>query len=1656
MPGVKPEIAPSRKRRAPRLVVGVVALLLLSALAGWLYITSDAGRTRLATLAINSIPLEDGYQLSFLESGGSLPGNVFLGTVTLTAPDGETLLAVDSLTLGARVLPLLQRRVELTHINASGVRAYTRQGSAGDWDLVRAFPTDTVSTGLAIRIGSLLVDEVNLTAVYRDEGSERTLVAGPAHLSAHDIRMVDTYGGRVDSLILPFTPPSTGTPASLRLSASYFDSALQIREAVLLSPHSNVIVQGGISTSSDTGELTALLEPLSLADISPFLPTVDPDATLRGRLDLTRDANQLLADGTLTVGGGGSVSLSGTMSDSVLAIEIDALNLAPATIATGLFSDQDRINGTVRAALQGETQFAPQNAGLLSRLSGPAVFELQETTLPSVDIAGISGRIDFDKGAAGLRMGANLAGSPTIVTGRLSNLSSLDEIADSAKYDLVVTLKGLDAARANELLGPGYPATEVHGRIAINGEGIRSPTLDIRPTFADSRVGPILISRATGAIAYDDGALGIGVFRVGVDSFSTATVDVRALQVVGTIDGQKINYQQTGSLNGAPVAMEGLYSFAPAPGGQTRHSIRVDHARVRDLRLDDLPGIRDTTIAGFVNGSFSGDVTFTQLSSISGQVDVDVDTAAVNSASVRSGQLIAEADNGELRYEFALDTDEGTVSGSGSGRPFDVAPRLALSESQVKDFNVGAFAGLDALQTSLNGSITAATGETDGQAVASIRILPSAVNGVADVTGELAFHGATATNPSAVSWDLISADGAISGEAEWSVGEDTPRLAARVRGQRVNVADWWPATTGASSAFDTTVTDISFVLSYEGELPSATRPGDLDATLVVDSLDGTIAGNSVSHGVLNVAAAEGVVDVRELFLETSAGVIQGAGPIVLGDGTGESAFYLDVNAEDLSLVGDLIPRTQKLGGIGSVTASVTGPPTNAQILVDGAFGSISYGERRSSAAELFVDATYSHELGLQNLDARFRVVNLIVGSAAFRETQVQVTKPDSLLHFQAQSEIDSRRDASVSGTIDTRPGEQAVSILGANLRLDNDRWSLLQPSTLTYGEAYRIRNLLLFTDDQQIAVDGIIDLDGDQSLILTVENFRIGAVADLLGYSGLDGTVNGYLDLVGPSVSPTVQGDLQVELEANRKNVGNLDLAVGYDSLRLRLDGYLEHVEGGTMNFVGLLPVDLRLASTRGPTQTGVRVSARQALPDSDVDLTVSADSFSVGWILPFLDPAVYSRLDGRVDGDMRMLGTFAEPLMSGAATIRDGRVGLPIFGTEIEAVNGRLLFEDRNILIDNLSGRSGRGPMNAVGSIELANLSLGQFDVSIDLEDFLAIDNADYRAATSGDLLLYGTTRQPVISGYLRLQSLDIFYKGALEEFEPVTLTDRDLRQVELVFGRRVSAADTTNYDFYTALEIDVNVEMTRDSWMRSYQNPRMEIPFFGSLDVAKQPSGEMEAFGTIDIIEDRGQIVELGRRFNIDRGTVTFNGPLSNPRIDLVASYTVNSRGPTGTTEEDIEVNLAATGSLQDLDLTLTSDPAMETTDILSYVLLGRPARESLQFGSGEESLAADIALSQAAGFLEGLAGEELGLDVVRIEYEGTEVKLTAGKYLRSGVYVAISQPIVLSAGESQTAGSAERELLLEVEIIKGLLARAQQQGTIFGINLFWQYAY
>src|SRR5690606_4080628 len=159
--------------------------------------------------------------------------------------------------------------------------------------------------------------------------------------------------------------------------------------------------------------------------------------------------------------------------------------------------------------------------------------------------------------------------------------------------------------------------------------------------------------------------------------------------------------------------------------------------------------------------------------------------------------------------------------------------------------------------------------------------------------------------------------------------------------------------------------------------------------------------------------------------------------------------------------------------------------------------------------------------------------------------------------------IDRRRDFQFFASLDFEAEVPAVDVERLTMNIDGEPWALAGPARVYYGEEYRVQNLLLRsqTSGAQIAADGVIDTDGEQAFVLTIEGVRIDGVTHLLGYDGLGGELTTTLLMTGPAASPDIDGTLRLaDFTSRGQPVGALDVAVGYADARLGLDAALTHV----------------------------------------------------------------------------------------------------------------------------------------------------------------------------------------------------------------------------------------------------------------------------------------------------------------------------------------------------------------------------------------------------------------------------------------------------------------------------------------------------------------
>ena len=1667
----------------------VVAVLIMLAL---LFVQTDTGTERVLRYAAkNLIPL-DATTIEFESATGNPLSTLALSGVRLKNDDGDTLIEAESLSIEYRVGTLASQNIQIGFVKLINPVIRTRQGADGTWDLQNIFISnpDAVPPNVAIERLEILNGTVFAIPNAAPEGEQ--VEARRLNLVSRDISIGSQFSFVSDVLTADITSWATPGPTSVYFDGDIVDSRVSLDSLSINSDRSDMVAKGTVDTSTilqpgdGTTDLSLEARPLHLSDMTAFLPDVDPTVSMEGHVTMQAKTPALELDGHVEFSDGGILDVEGLVGHSNSGLRTYNFNGSASGLKLSSFGSSlpgDPLSAQVTGQLVGSSN---------DSLSG----EIEVTSTSPFNHEGLT--VLPSTLTAALTTGeAAIGGTINSTNGRVNLSGTVRPFDRVPGYDLRAGIDNLSVASVVAAI-----PRPLSGKVVVRGVGIvpDSLTATIDVELDAFRINNLDVSRldinstVTNGTAIVDG------------SASTNTGDVKAGARVSFIDGitMIVDEIRTTSFDLAAAAGDTSFSSVTGSGSGTLEIesglltgvsavFNADALDYDDLEFDKMAlrvdsesdYITGTVDAGFdgssvvvsgrahqnengiqfesANAQFAGlnlahfvtnldstalfgsaDIVARNIGANSADWKLSLDSSSVNDIVISSGDAHGRYLSDSTTFTIDFTTSAGAVAGDGVAWLEGFTPSsFGLHDIVFASLDPMKFTGQTGSTTDLNGKLSSFVDLSGAGTSTTTRIeLDSSV-----------FNGIV-INDAILESDIRNGVGPVTGSAQFGSG-------SLALDSRVDISGDTPAFTGELNLVEFPIGELIFSDTLSSALTAVATVDGSGSNINDADFSFSVLGQDSHYGLarlqsLDLAGAlrHGVLQLEAAELESNVITASAGGTLGLWSDSSSSSFEVNATLVDARPINSFLKREFDVIGNGIFLATVDGPRGEEVFVVDTDLQSLVYGDFRAGGLTASISGSIDDSVSFESLTSSTTVEHFSTPSVTVRRTDFDIGLADDTLRFDVFSTIDSRRNGSMHGLVDTGDDERILLVEDIALKFDDDVWELLQPTTIAYQDFYEIRNMLIFTDDQQIALDGVIDLDGDQSLLLTVEEFRMGAVADLLGFTGLDGTVNGYLDLTGPAHAPIMQGDLLSTVESFGKSYGDLNLVLAYDSLKLNVDATLTNEDGSTFTVDGHIPVNLRLAPSEGQTETGIRVAAGQAQLSTTVDLDVKSDGFSLDWILPFLDPEMYSDIGGRVTGEVKVTGTVSDPVMDGTATLNNGHIGLVLFGLVYQGINGDFGFDGQTINLEHVQVESGGGELIALGTVSLSQLNLGNFDISLSAEDFLAVDNDEYKGSVIADLQVSGTTDEPYISGYTQVVSGEMFLNGEYEEFEAVSLTQDDLLEVERVFGIRVSESDTSTFDFYKALALDINLELERNMWLRSDASPEMDIQFTGDLDMRKVKDGEMQIFGNIDVIPDRSRITELGKRFRIVNGVLTFNGPATDPELNIEAHHTIRS---SRTGSEDVTIILVVRGKLDDLEeAPLDSDPEMELADILSYLAFGRPAKETLQFsGAGGENLAKDIALGQATGYLEGLAGSELGFDVFEIEQQDFETRLTAGKYLTQRLFVSVSQPISFNGQASELTDDSIREITAEFELIQNLLLKLTQRESL-KFDLLWQYAY
>ncbi|MFC5435962.1 translocation/assembly module TamB domain-containing protein [Rhodanobacter umsongensis] len=750
---------------------------------------------------------------------------------------------------------------------------------------------------------------------------------------------------------------------------------------------------------------------------------------------------------------------------------------------------------------------------------------------------------------------------------------------------------------------------------------------------------------------------------------------------------------------------------------------------------------------------------------------------------------------------------------------------------------------------------------------------------------------------------------------------------------------------------------LDFDIASRGTLPKAGP----DATLEIRKLAGKLRDRTVGgNGTLHLSSNE-VIDGR---LELASG-----GSIVKLDARPGAENNADLQLSIASL-GDWLPNA---GGRldGHFTIRGRQPKLSLNGRLHGQ--SLAWQQQKANTLQLVVGLPdLSHPTGKVDLQTS----DVHLDGLAFRHVSLlaEGSQGDHRLSLDA-------RGTQLSGKLALHGALQGSAWNGTLATLDLQPqgmpgWRLQQPSRLSYIDgAMSLSELCLRAGDPQLCVTAKRDKPGNLDASYRLHALPLALLLNAAADADLPMRADG-----------TLEGNGRIRRSAAGALSGNASISSARGSIT-----YTHQADAPLLRYD-----QLSLSAELAPA--GQRIDVHSGLDDGgrlDGRITISGAQQALGGQLDLrlnnlafieLFSSEVANVKGRVDGSFRFAGTLKQPAITGQADVRELAAEVPSAGLRL--TRGRLSVStvDAHQLLVNGNVQSGKGTLAINGSVGLG--AAAKTAITLKGSQVTAADIPAAKVVISPDLVVKQDAEGIDISGGLAIDSAEVNADklpgaGATQASPDVVVVDQK-QQEQAARKLPVSA--------------QVRVDLGRQAHIIGMG---LDGRVSGLLTVSERPGRATTGRGQLAV---DGTYRAYGQSLQIQRGQLLFaSTPIDNPGLNIRAVRKLN---PNATIDEGQEVGLLVSGTAQRPILTVFSNPVMEQSDALSYLITGKPLSE-VKGGEGNMVSAAAQALGSAAGdLLAKSVGSKLGLDDIGVssnEALGGGSAFTVGKYLSPRLYLS-----------------------------------------------------
>ncbi len=553
----------------------------------------------------------------------------------------------------------------------------------------------------------------------------------------------------------------------------------------------------------------------------------------------------------------------------------------------------------------------------------------------------------------------------------------------------------------------------------------------------------------------------------------------------------------------------------------------------------------------------------------------------------------------------------------------------------------------------------------------------------------------------------------------------------------------------------------------------------------------------------------------------------------------------------------------------------------------------------------------------------------------------------------------------VEASLDLLPSRNVITVEQLSAHIGEIVWSTNEPSTIDlYADAVVVEPLIATSNSprggqQQIRLSGTLSPAEEDVLVADIDNVLLYPVSDLLNLKRpVAGRLDGSVELSGRWRQPLLRSNLTMgRFSVDRRLLGAFELSATYDTQTPDVIFSLNVSPDSTTPAASLVPNGIRAVEPSTLSLSGrvrLPVAGADTLDGDPLDLNLDVERADLFFFEYIFDTTI-TRVEGYTAGKAHIGGSFTDPLFDADMRVDDGRFTLPDFNLNY-TIAGDVRVDEAGI---HMAGVRVEDETNGIadidGSLLFNDYKFFSFDLTGQLREILVIDVKD-----SDNLPFYGTIRAsgpatltgPLPDATLRSPSARTTPESEL--YIPVLEEDVTEESGYIIFADSTGAlpdlTDLTKRDnlladrpvgepsFLDGLELDLNIEAPEGSTVHLVFDPLVGdvVTAIGSGRVQLQrQEGEFFVYGSYEVqggdyLFTAGEV--FVRRFNIESGTLTWDGDPVNANMDISAAYRTRA-SPAGLPNEEqyagripMIVELDITGRVEtprvDLSLSIARD--------------------------------------------------------------------------------------------------------------------------------------